>query len=58
LAAIGAEGRQESRGVHYRTDFPESIDPSHTIIRAKTTSDHCVEGSLEHTQRGLVLTRD
>jgi L-aspartate oxidase len=52
LAAIGAEGRQESRGVHYRTDYPEAAEPQHTIINATTTSDHCIEGSLEHVQLG------
>tara|TARA_B100000959_G_C14452277_1_gene407368 strand:- start:110 stop:433 length:324 start_codon:yes stop_codon:yes gene_type:complete len=56
LAAIGAEGRQESRGVHYRTDFPESAAPMHTIIRAQKTTDHCVEGSLEHVERDVLLT--
>jgi len=56
LTALGAEGRNESRGVHYRTDYSDIADPMHTIIRPNETSDHCIEGSLEHVQCGVVLT--
>ena len=56
LAANGAAERLESRGVHFRTDYPVSIDPVHTIIRPIETSDHCVEGSLELVHCGVVLT--
>ena len=58
LAAIGADGRKESRGVHYRTDYPQTADPAHTIIRANTTTDHCIEGSIEHVERGGMLARN
>ena len=56
LATLGAKERRESRGVHYRTDFPELGAPVHTIISAGETDDHCVEGSVKHVSIENSLT--
>ena len=45
IATLGATMRQESRGVHFRTDFPElAPQASHTIIKPYETDDHGVCG--------------
>ena len=48
LATLGANDRQESRGVHYRTDFVEKSEPRHTIIRPIEMDDHCVASETTH----------
>ena len=56
LATLGAKGRCESRGVHFRTDYPELTTPMHTLIEPRETADHCVEGSTKQVPLGEPLT--
>jgi L-aspartate oxidase len=49
LATLGATERQESRGVHYRTDFIEQCEPRHTLITPIQMVDHCVASETSHT---------
>ena len=41
LAIAAAALREESRGVHYRSDFPDTLDtsPGHTIVAAEAACD-------------------
>ena len=48
LATLGASNREESRGVHYRTDFVDETDPMHTIISPMRTDNHCIESETRH----------
>jgi aspartate oxidase len=42
LATLGANDRQESRGVHYRTDYREKCEKRHTIIKPSSIDNYCV----------------
>jgi L-aspartate oxidase len=56
LATIGADKRQESRGVHYRTDYQKISDPYHTLISPIKHDDHCVSSKTEHITSSNRLT--
>lgn len=56
LAALGANERRESRGVHYRTDFVEKCEPQHTIIQPIEMDDHCIASETSHVSIGERLT--
>jgi len=52
MATKGALMRQESRGVHYRTDFTSMGNVYHTLIQPKIEDDHCVSGAIQHQSCG------
>jgi len=56
LAALGANDRCESRGVHYRTDYVEKCEPRHTIIQPIEMDDHCIASETSHVSIGKRLT--
>ncbi len=56
LATLGANDRQESRGVHYRTDFVERNEPRHTIIRPLEMDDHCIASETTYVLANKRLT--
>jgi succinate dehydrogenase/fumarate reductase flavoprotein subunit len=51
LTAMSALAREESRGVHYRSDFPEARDEflSHTVISPTSDEDHEVAFHVERS---------
>ena len=48
IAAFGALGREESRGVHHRTDFPDASSggPAHTRVVPATDGDSITHADL------------
>lgn len=52
LVAIGALSRQESRGVHYRTDFPELAEgwQAHTAQVAETSGEEIMGVELQKVE--------
>jgi len=54
LAAIGALAREESRGVHYRSDFPETRPEwrVHTMLRPVRLEERIAEIQLYHSPVG------
>jgi L-aspartate oxidase len=50
LANLGALSREESRGTHFRTDFPAARPDMrlHTVLRPKLHGDHVVGVELKH----------
>ena len=56
LATLGASKREESRGVHYRTDFVDLSEPIHTVIKPVEQADHCIESETQHQPVNETLT--
>jgi L-aspartate oxidase len=46
IATEGALAREESRGVQYRTDYPDRGDPMHTLMTPEIESDWTVSAEL------------
>jgi len=58
LATLGADGREESRGVHYRTDFEEMCTPMRTCIKPVEMENHCIASETSHVAVGLTCSRE
>ncbi len=56
LATTSALAREESRGVHYRDDFPEQLGDwrCHTLLRAQLEGDHAIGAEPSHEPVGQV----
>lgn len=55
LAIVGAQAREESRGVHHRTDFPQPRDGwrCHTTFRPRLDGDTLAGVELERVRVGV-----
>ncbi len=56
LATLGASKREESRGVHYRTDFVDLSETMHTVIKPVEQADHCIESEIQNQPVNEPLT--
>jgi L-aspartate oxidase len=56
LATTSALAREESRGVHYRDDFPEQLGDwrCHTLLRAQLEGNHAIGAEPSHEPVGQV----
>ena len=52
MATEGALLRQESRGVHFRTDYTSIGEAVHTLIQPTIEDHHCVSGVIHHQSCG------